>query len=153
VGGVAAVVHGAPVNTLDLDIVHSTAPENIALLLAALQALDACYRYSSDRSLGPDESHLSTPGRQLLVTRFDLFDVLGPIGSGLRHINVLPHSPSANLGHALDVRVLDDETPIATKEQLAGEKGIAVLPILRRTLEESRRSSDTAVPDTTQQCG
>jgi hypothetical protein len=38
VGGVAAVLRGAPVSTFDLDVVHSTAPENIGRLLAACRA-------------------------------------------------------------------------------------------------------------------
>jgi len=32
VGGVAAVVRGAPINTFDVDIVHSRSPENVARL-------------------------------------------------------------------------------------------------------------------------
>lgn len=41
VGGVAAVAQGAPVNTFDLDLVHSRAPENIERLLGALRERDA----------------------------------------------------------------------------------------------------------------
>ncbi len=36
-------------------------------------------------------------------------------------------------------RVLDLETLIAIKEELGGEKDLAVLPILRRTLEERKK--------------
>jgi len=39
VGGVAAVLDGVPVNTFDLDIVHSKEPDNIGCLLAALDSL------------------------------------------------------------------------------------------------------------------
>jgi hypothetical protein len=45
-------------------------------------------------------------------------------------------SLSWNAGH-LD-EVLDLETLIAVKEEVGGEKDRAVLPVLRRTLEESR---------------
>jgi predicted nucleotidyltransferase len=38
----------------------------------------------------------------------------------------------------LRVRVLDLETPIAVKEKVAGERDLAVLPIMRRMLEERR---------------
>jgi hypothetical protein len=38
-----------------------------------------------------------------------------------------------------NIRVLDLETLIAVKEELAGEKDRAALPILRRTLEEKRK--------------
>jgi hypothetical protein len=44
------------------------------------------------------------------------------------------------LGKELRVRVLDLETLITVKEEVGGEKDIAMLPVLRRTLEESRRS-------------
>jgi len=37
------------------------------------------------------------------------------------------------------IRVLDLETLIAVKEELGGDKDRAVLPILRRTLEEKRK--------------
>lgn len=38
------------------------------------------------------------------------------------------------------VRVLDLETLIAIKEDLGGEKDRAVLPVLRRTLEEKQKA-------------
>lgn len=41
VGGVAAVLGGAPVSTFDLDIVHARTPDNVAALSAALLDLDA----------------------------------------------------------------------------------------------------------------
>ena len=44
VGGVCAVLHGAPVTTFDLDVVHRRSPENIARLQAALAGLGAHYR-------------------------------------------------------------------------------------------------------------
>lgn len=43
-GGVAAVLHGVPVSMFDLDVVHSTAPENVSRLPDALEELDAYYR-------------------------------------------------------------------------------------------------------------
>jgi len=44
-----------------------------------------------------------------------------------------------DLSEGLTVRVLDLATVITVKEEAAGEKDRAMLPILRRTLEESRR--------------
>ena len=43
-----------------------------------------------------------------------------------------------NVGEGILVRVLDLEALIAIKEELGGEKDRAVLPVLRRTLEEQR---------------
>ena len=46
VGGLAAVVQGAPVTTMDVDIVHDQSPENIAKLLAFLESIGALERSS-----------------------------------------------------------------------------------------------------------
>ena len=37
VGGVCAVLHGAPVTTFDLDLVHSRSADNLARLMSALK--------------------------------------------------------------------------------------------------------------------
>ncbi len=44
VGGLAAVAQGAPLTTLDLDIVHRRTPENVARLVALLERLHALPR-------------------------------------------------------------------------------------------------------------
>jgi hypothetical protein len=137
VGGVAAVLEGAPVNTFDIDVVHSTAPENLARLVSALNELDASYRYRE--SFRPNESHLATRGHQLLETNCGPLDVLGAIGSGRTYSDLLPHSHVVTLSPTLRVRVLDLETQISIKEETGREKDLAVLPVLRRTLMELRR--------------
>jgi len=53
VGGVSAVLHGAPVTTFDLDVVHSRDQKNLARLLAALQELEAVYRARRNGSYTP----------------------------------------------------------------------------------------------------
>jgi hypothetical protein len=52
--------------------------------------------------------------------------------------DLLPHTIEMETGGGVRVRVLDLATIIALKEELAGEKDNAVLPILRRTLELKR---------------
>jgi hypothetical protein len=49
------------------------------------------------------------------------------------------YSVETDVGEGTLVRVLDRETLIAINEELVGEKDRAVLPVLRRTLEETRR--------------
>ena len=68
-------------------------------------------------------------------------DLLGTIGSDLGYQDLLPHSVEMDIGEGIRVRVLDLETLIAIKEELAGEKDRAVLPILRLTLEEKKRTT------------
>jgi hypothetical protein len=45
VGGTAAVLHGAPIATQDLDIVHRRTEENVARLMNVLVRLDLGYEY------------------------------------------------------------------------------------------------------------
>jgi hypothetical protein len=139
VGGVGAVLQGATLSTFDLDIVHSTEPANIARLLGALENLDACYRTQPDKRLRPSQTHLSSPGHQLLMTRFGPLDVLGSIGKGRRYQDLLPHAAEMTIGGGIRIRVLDLKTQIAVKEETGQEKDLAALPLLRRALEESRR--------------
>lgn len=62
VGGVAALLQGAPINTIDLDIVYARSPANVDRALAALEELGAVYR-DDGRRLSPTRSHLESPGQ------------------------------------------------------------------------------------------
>ena len=123
VGGLAAVLQGVPVSTFDVDIVHSREALNIQRLLAVLETLD--------RRLKPNASHL--------VTGLGSLDLHCTIGQGLSYEQLLPYSESMNLENGLGIRVLGLEKLIELKEQLGGEKDRAMLPLLRRALEEKRR--------------
>jgi hypothetical protein len=136
---VAAVLQGAPVNTFDLDVVHSTDAANVERVLAALAELDAVYRVQPELRLRPNASHLSSPGHQLLLTRLGPLDLLGSIGNQRTWQDLLPHCTELKVGAGVAVKVLDLETQIAVKEEVGGEKDLAVLPVLRRTLEEFRK--------------
>jgi predicted nucleotidyltransferase len=139
VGGLAAVLNGAPVNTFDVDIVHSRDAANVARILPVLEALDAIFRMQPERRLRPNASHLASTGHLNLITRYGPLDLLGIIGSNLAYEDLVPRSVELDIGEGLRIRVLDLETLIAIKEELGGEKDQAVLPILRRTLEEKRK--------------
>jgi hypothetical protein len=139
VGGVGAALHGASISTLDLDVVYSVEADNLKRLVSALEELDAVYRAEPDRNLMPKVAHLAAGGHNLLITRFGPLDVLGSVGNGRTYQDLGPHSTPTDLGGGLVVPILDLETLIAIKEEVGGEKDLAVLPILRRTLEESRR--------------
>jgi len=139
VGGVCAVLHGAPLATFDLDLVHSREPGNVERLMAALEELDAYYRGQGGRVIRPDASHLSSPGHQLLMTRAGPLDFLGLIGKGRGYEELLEHTVEANVSGGLKVRLLDLETLIKTKQEAAREKDKAVLALLRQTLEETKK--------------
>jgi hypothetical protein len=139
VGGIAAVLHGAPVTTFDLDIVPARDEENVANLLRVLDGLGAVYRGQTKRQLKPTTSHLSSPGHHNLITSCGPLDVLGTIGAGLSYEDLLPHAMGMDLGEGLRVPVLGLEKIIALKEELGLDKDIAILPVLRRTLEKKRK--------------
>jgi predicted nucleotidyltransferase len=143
VGGVAAVIDGAPISTFDVDIVHSRTPENIARLEPFLESIDAVFRIQPERQLRPTASYLAGPGHLLLITRYGKLDVLGTIGSGLAYADLLPHSALMEIAPDIRVRVLDLETIIALKEELGRDKDRAVLDVLRRTLAEKRALGKT----------
>lgn len=139
VGGLAAVLNGAPVNTYDVDVVHSRHADNVARLLPVLEALDAIYRIQPSRRLRPNASHLASAGHSNLMTKYGHLDFLGAIGEDLTYEDLLPDSEEMDLGEGLRIRVLKLEKLIEIKQQLHGEKDRAVLPILLRTLEEKRK--------------
>jgi len=139
VGGVAAILNGAPMNTFDVDVVHSRDIDNVARLVRVLEDLDAVYRMQPERRLKPNGSHLSSAGHQNLITRYGPLDLLGTISRNLAYRDLIPHSIELNISEGLRIRVLNLETLIAIKEELNGEKDRAVLPVLRRTLEEKRK--------------
>jgi predicted nucleotidyltransferase len=139
VGGLAAVLNGAPIQTYDIDLVYSREPGNVDRLLSVLQSLEAIFRIQPERRLRPARSHLSGGGHLNLLTRYGPLDLLATVGQGLSFSDLLPHSTEMDVGDGIRIRVLDLETIVLLKEQLAGEKDIAVLPILRRTLSELKK--------------
>lgn len=67
VGGLAAVIQGAPVTTMDVDIVHNQSPENIARLFAFLKSIEAVQRRLDDKLIEPKTLDLSGKGHVLLT--------------------------------------------------------------------------------------
>jgi len=139
VGGVGAVLQGAPISTFDLDVVHSRSIENAGRLLAALRALDAYYRIQPERRLRPSASHLVSAGHQLLMTCYGPLDLLGMIGHSHGYESLAVDAIQVEAGAGVHIQVLGLERLIAVKTETAGEKDLAALPILRKTLEEQKK--------------
>jgi len=140
VGMTAGVLQGAPVTTVDLDVVHRRTPENVARLLGVLASLDAVYRHDP-RKLRPQESHLVGPGHQLLTTTQGDLDCLGAIGEGIGYEELLAQTVTMSLSGGTTVRVLSLPALIEAKERAGRPKDLAVLPVLRATLDELKRRS------------
>ncbi|HEY6555249.1 MAG TPA: hypothetical protein VI669_17965 [Vicinamibacteria bacterium] len=140
VGMTAGILHGAPVSTIDLDIVHRRSPENIARLLEVLGGLDAVARHDP-RRLRPQESHLAGDGHILLTTTHGDLDCLGSIDDGKGYEDLLEHAVQMTLGDGLAIHVLGLRSLIGIKERAGRPKDLAAIPVLRATLDEIERRS------------
>jgi hypothetical protein len=133
VGGVAAVLGGAPYMTYDVDVVHRRTPENIERLLRALTELGA--RYRSRPELAPDRSHLESAGHQLLKTTAGPLDVLGAIECGLDYESLVSRSKPVSIGPHIVVQVPTIEVLIRLKEGSSNPKDQLQLGLLRTVQE------------------
>lgn len=104
VGGLAAVLNGAPVNTYDVDLVHARDTANIRRLLQVLENLDAIFRIQPHRRLKPNASHLIGPGHLNLITRYGPLDLLGTVGQGLGYEDLAQRATEKKLLKAFPLR-------------------------------------------------
>ena len=139
VGGICAVLLGAPIATFDVDIVHCREKENLDRLEQALAALRAHYREHADKDFRPNAEALATAGHHLLMTAHGPLDVLGAIGKGEDYASPLPHAQQIIPGPETKVRILDLKTLIRVKETTARDKDQAVLATLRGLAAEKQR--------------
>ncbi len=139
VGGVAAILEGAPIATFDLDVVFHRTDGNNVRLAAALRELNAFYKDPAGRRIVPDLTKLATFRHHLLRTDLGPLDVLRRIGNELTYEVLIERSFEYEVA-GLRLRVLGLEAVIESKEFADREKDRAVLPILRRTLELKRSS-------------
>jgi hypothetical protein len=141
IGGAGAVLQGAPISTVDVDIVQSRAPDSVARLVSALDRLHAYYREHPDRKPSPDAKLMTGPGHHLLMTDAGPIDVLGEAGPGQTFDELKRESLLMDIAPGVTIRVLSLEAIVRMKEALGRDKDRIVIPILRRTIEERTRLS------------
>lgn len=134
VGGVAAILEGAPVSTFDVDVMHRQDVENHQRLLLALTDLEARYRDPAGRHLVPDLSKLESFRLHQLITKFGPLDILTRIAPGKSYDSLVDQTVLHEID-GLQIRVLSLAAVIDSKEHAGRDKDHAVLHILRRTLE------------------
>lgn len=110
VGGLAAVAQGAPLTTVDVDVVHRRDSGNVDRLLAFFVSVNARYRgRPAGQVLRPARDALLGAGHQLLMTDLGPLDVRGAIEGGLGYGELLPKSLSIDV-EGQRVRVVQLET-------------------------------------------
>jgi hypothetical protein len=134
VGGVAAVLQGVPISTLDTDILYRRTADNIDRLVVALRELEAIYRDPAGRRIEPDATRLAAGGHHLLATRLGPLDVLATIGAQRTYEDLERHAARYALEGGMNVLLLELRAIIETKEQAGRSKDLLALPVLRETL-------------------
>jgi len=138
VGGLAAVIQGAPLTTTDLDIVHRQTKDNIDKILKFLKKTDAFYRRPDDKRIEPDEYLLSAKGHSLLSTQLGPLDILAFIEKGQGYEDLVSSSVEV-VFRGYKVRVLSLKTIIELKKDAKDLKDIARLPILEETMRQKEQ--------------
>lgn len=137
VGGVAAVLQGAPVTTFDIDTLIKVDAVNATKLLAALRELQAHFR-EQHQGIAPTRDDILAGGHLLLMTDCGPLDVLGFIGKGRRYEDLTASSRTLLVG-TLSVRVLELATLIEEKKVLGRPKDQAVIALLESVLRRGDR--------------
>lgn len=136
IGGVCANMHGAPLLTFDLDIVHDRKPDNLERLAAALKELRAYYWEHLNKRLEPEIRTMALPGHHLLDTDAGRLDLIGTVVGGKGYDELLSHTVLQQLDAELQVRLLDLPTLIEIKEATGRDKDKLAAMILKQTLLE-----------------
>ena len=141
IGGLAAVLHGSPLPTVDVDICPASDTANLQRLAKALEDLDARVR-TPDTAEGVqfprDAQFLSRVALLNLVTRAGDLDLCF-MPAGTRGYDDLAIGASAVRVFDLSVPVASLEDVIRSKEAANRPKDLRALPVLRSLLEEIRR--------------
>jgi hypothetical protein len=142
IGGFAAVIHGSPYVTTDVDVVPDSRAANLDRLSAALDELHAKVWTDAEPAgvrFDHDGASLAETGMWSLVTDFGRLDItftpsgtagFSDVARDAVHLTIL--------GAEVDVASLADV--IRSKEAAGRQKDRLVLPVLRRILAETERA-------------
>ncbi|MDH3404318.1 MAG: hypothetical protein OES32_18600 [Acidobacteriota bacterium] len=139
IGGAAAVLHGAPTTTFDLDVVPRRTAGNLERLLTLLVELDAVVRDPAGRELRPTSEHLAAGGQLQLLTDLGPIDLIGALHDGRTYDELLAHSETLG-DETLRVRVVDLATLIEIKAGANRAKDRLLLPVLLALRDETSGS-------------
>jgi hypothetical protein len=139
VGGVAAVIQGAPVTTFDIDTLIRVNEVNAARLEGALDELDARFR-EHQTNLRPTKKDILAGGHLLLMTRAGPLDVLGFIGENDCYEDLITKSTPIPMAGGT-INILNLEELIRQKKTTDRPKDRATIELLEEVLR-NRSSND-----------
>lgn len=137
IGGLAAILHGAPHVTTDVDIVPEEALRNLERLSAVLRELNARIRVAGEEEgvpFGHDAESLRRVRIWNLVTDKGNLDITF-VPSGTHGYEDLRRDAVSMRVRGVEVPVASLADVIRSKEAAGRERDRAVLPALRRMLD------------------
>lgn len=141
IGGFAAVIHGSPYVTTDIDLVPEPSEDNLARLSSALRAMHARV-WTNDEPDGLAFEHVD--GSLAAVRVWNLVTDHGRLDITMRPAGTEGYEDLAQ--HAVHLEILGSEVDVASladvirsKEAADRDKDRLVLPVLWRILEEQDR--------------
>jgi hypothetical protein len=141
VGGVSAVLQGAPITTRDLDVCYRRTPANISRLVSALAPLGPRPRgFPPELPFFLDERALQLGSNFTLEIGDESLDLLG-IMSAIGGYEDIIHQAEEKTVAGHKVKVLPLALLITTKQAAGRPKDLAVIPELKATLEMQRKNS------------
>ena len=144
-GGFAAVVHGSPLPTEDIDILPSRSDENLERLARALEQLNAKIRTADEPvKTKIDAAFLkNTPHMLNLVTDFGDIDlVFSPAGTLVGFDEWVKGARTAQLRDGVIVNVASLDDIIGSKTAANRTKDVRALPYLESLRDEIRRREE-----------
>lgn len=137
IGSVAATIRGAIYSTSGTDVLLRRTPENFQRMLRALRALRAVVLPNGQRRR-PQLEDLDAAGELRLSTTKGNLGVFGSISPGMVYDHVYRASLFVDLG-GFAVRVLPLSLIIVSKTAAGRDEDMAVMCLLKATLDESRK--------------
>jgi hypothetical protein len=143
IGGLAAVLHGAPYQTVDCDITPEDTELNLTKLAAALRELDARLWTGGDERRRFEHDARSLRGASIwkLATTFGLLDITFEPAGTAGYRDLIKRAVVVEVD-GVRFAVASLEEVVRSKEAAGREKDERVLPLLRRMLAEGIEIED-----------
>jgi predicted nucleotidyltransferase len=140
VGGMAAVLHGSPVVTRDVDVCAPLELPNLERIVWALQGLNPRFRFRPDKMpLFDDPARLVGFSNINLITDWGVIDILGDVPGVGAYRELVPRSQEVQISD-FRCRLLDLDALIVAKRAAGREKdliGVRHLEIIKRHRDQN----------------